>query len=1512
MKKRVRIYKPTNRFQEGGEQGMQFTPDQLVSIYMTALSEPGSTPDIAENALRQIGVDEQTIAQISESAGEYIDEQQYLTDATSTADEDALADITADQAAIDAAAESERSALELAEEEARSDAMQQMYADYNEPDYGDDTDMADQIVSRYGGTPSKRNFVKNITKQFKKQLGGPSESATVDSTDPENKRKDKLMSFIGAVQEDADTALMRKDAEEMYKMLTTPIGQDESYYQDEDMDYAQFGGMRRGRARRMDRRLNRMVRRMPIGFAQGLPGVYTYPNMMPGMMPGMFPMMPAEGSVYGGPRLANIDVRRTGLFGRPKEYSITFDNDVITNPQIQEDIVKQEVKNKEQEVKDESTAAEEGTVDKGVEEKKQAEADAAAQAAEEAAVDINDIQVVSGKAPVKGGSGKAPVAKGKTDKWGRSADNKWYGFDPATKKWTLGTPDWAKKSAPAKKTTSPKQVEQSKKLDRFQNMSTDELLDLLEDPSLHPEAEFYARRALDQKRKQQAFNAQVAGPKKAPKENYKPLVKGTSYTLSDNNSRPLPNVSKGKPTDREVIQALEDYSRGKVAPQQIKEPTYRDYLEYFMPGWFGSESPKIKLGTENNPKDLREIRVVAKKSKQFGGMTDQDSGLFRFIYGGDEDSKLTNDPYFAYGGLTKYQDKGEVKALTSEELALAQQFNINDPGFSPEGTRAKIKQMQREQWIDQQMQAGNLNDWPTGRRVDLRQPNQGGFRVGDRVVYDQNRDDYSLPYNNPYIGNTYMGGYSSYGMPTLSTRQRRMPYMTGTGQTYTGDLANAKVAKIDVKKTRAFGPYKGMPKKYTINYQVERDPLSKRLSFDDSGMRVDGQSMSDIAPTRNRLFNRDQGAERTLADRMIDTGIRPISWLGSKLKPFGIEPEEGRVYTPEEQRMLRKGFDPDTGLTQDELARKREREAITDETFAFDQSQALADINPEDYPMTDMSQMQNYPLRPMGLRDIKPLETGVERPEIIPMNYEMPVFRNELEEAQLVQGEEGPMPEMYYDMQEQPDQGIDLLGMPTVTPDYSANIGDQNILERQQQDIQRMIEQNPEFYNQPQYNWQPGSELLGSANTPILTPQEVAARQQEIIAQQREAARRRAAAAAAAEEARRQAQQPQRQVATQQQPAKKQEPVSRVEQRPVRTEQQPIRTEQPVVKSETKKTETKVEQPRKQEVAPVAKQEKPQSKYYSVPGEELSPIEKQAQAEKAQRALSQQERQIKQGQEKILQESRNFKDTYGVAKTTYNMYLNAIKEGDKQTQKVLEQNNPALKSKALQQRLQKDRNSKAYGGYMQHGGTLPQAFIGEDTPIDQDERFQPRNTNFDLGSTDLTNPFLYSGRNPFTGQESGVRMGTEGEYVNEGLTDELPDFSDRKEYDDVSVDYNTRQKMSGAQRRMYLDVFNTGADKVLNWANQLGNADSDRRLKERLLSEGLYGSTRQRNRGWIDTNSGKDIAALYGQIKSGSESKYGGGVYQLGGVTYKVGHETYMSPKQIADYIAKGGEIEFI
>ena len=148
MKKRVRIYKPTNKFKQGGVQ-QQYSPDQLITVYMSALSQPGSSVDTAENALRQLQrdprIDENTIAQVSEAAQTYITEQQDAHNAQAAGDESAMADLQAE------ADSDEAVALAEAEAQARSQRMQEMYADYGNQDYGDDTQVASDIIARRGG-----------------------------------------------------------------------------------------------------------------------------------------------------------------------------------------------------------------------------------------------------------------------------------------------------------------------------------------------------------------------------------------------------------------------------------------------------------------------------------------------------------------------------------------------------------------------------------------------------------------------------------------------------------------------------------------------------------------------------------------------------------------------------------------------------------------------------------------------------------------------------------------------------------------------------------------------------------------------------------------------------------------------------------------------------------------------------------------------------------------------------------------------------------------------------------------------------------------------------------------------------------------------------------------------------------------------------------------------------------------------------------------------------------------
>jgi hypothetical protein len=120
------------------------------------------------------------------------------------------------------------------------------------------------------------------------------------------------------------------------------------------------------------------------------------------------------------------------------------------------------------------------------------------------------------------------------------------------------------------------------------------------------------------------------------------------------------------------------------------------------------------------------------------------------------------------------------------------------------------------------------------------------------------------------------------------------------------------------------------------------------------------------------------------------------------------------------------------------------------------------------------------------------------------------------------------------------------------------------------------------------------------------------------------------------------------------------------------------------------------------------------------------------------------------------------------------------------------------------------------------------------------------------------------------------------------------------EPDPYAVKYKNKDMYNVDFERL-VNQFNTGANMALNWFGQRGDREREQQMFDNLTADNLYTSTNDYNRGTYDPNSG-----LFRQDLGFK------GVIQKGGSTYKEGGETYMSAKQIAEFIANGGEIEFI
>ena len=350
MKRKVRVYKPTNFFQDGGQNTTPVSDQDLMGEMVKFLSQEGNPNVNLETAEQYIASmsDPMRAQNIRVQFEDWLEEQQGMNAAVQTGDEEAAEDyLTQDM--VD-----EQEAQDELERKARYEEM----LSQEEPDYSADDAFAQELINgtaKYGGSASKRQFANNVFKLVKKQFGGDEEEQQgyiADSTGADLRKEYNPKNYVSHLQNIANNANMKSDADMLAKFVYEQSEMDDTdpMMYDDSLEQAQFGGMRRGQQRRFNRRMNRMIGQIPMGFNSGMPGGLSFIqgfNTMPGM-----DYLPAYGNMANGIRMANIDVRKTGLFGRPKEYTITFAQEALTNPKVREDVINLEEANKKEEVKD--------------------------------------------------------------------------------------------------------------------------------------------------------------------------------------------------------------------------------------------------------------------------------------------------------------------------------------------------------------------------------------------------------------------------------------------------------------------------------------------------------------------------------------------------------------------------------------------------------------------------------------------------------------------------------------------------------------------------------------------------------------------------------------------------------------------------------------------------------------------------------------------------------------------------------------------------------------------------------------------------------------------------------------------------------------------------------------------------------------------------------------------------------------------------------------------------------
>lgn len=1359
MKKRVRILKTPTSFAMGGQ---SYTQDDLITAYLTVLSQDGSSTEDAENLLRENGVDESTIKSITDAVEEYADGEKELNSVETDQTSDDYADVSAEQAALDNA-----TALEQAEEEARSARMQAMYDNYgydDNTDFSDDYGVASDIVaSKKGGTPSKRTFLNNVMKLLKKEEGGPQQNNAADSTDVLDGRRDNLNAFVSALQQNSNESAMKDDAlaaYQQYQMDTMPIGGGESYYDPEDLDYAQFGmNMSPGKQRRVTRRLNRLIRKLPVGFQGAMPGVYTLPSLMPF----------TEGFTS-----PNLVVERYGLFGQPKEYTMNFGDprayiNMMNNPRAAEEVIMQEQKNAEQTSKDVAQGELESK-DKVLDKTTNEEGD-------EEIVDINDIQVVGSNAreSYRGDGVEVPRDNVKTDKWGRSADDRWYGFDPSTKTWSKdrwgrnpdddwygfdpSTKEWttAKKSAPPKKAASsssalPKQ-DLSNDASKSKSNSSRSWEAIVDYPKIRNTFEDLGRQLTPSKSVKKALG-----------------LNKLSNTLSD------------------LYESLPD------------APSEQQLVDW---GILSGYDPI------HNPTGLRQ---------QEGGITDQASGLYKFMNGGDDISipqvgELTNDPYFAEGGLYRFQ--GENDSQTDKS-------NTNANNEMPTWFK---------QWASQNVPSG------------YRDPYSGWDGTGSMPFITTANAPKEWRYAHPeYYNNPYSGyGYDPYMMmaqalPAYTTQQRGLPFLTNTGQRYLGDLAGAIPAQIKVNKSFALGPQRGLPKKYEINYRVPASSLAAAQA---------NQPKKGLG----RLFNRDQNTIDMPEDQMTQTDMSGspmfnaayalsntpgLRWLGAQaLKKvripgdFSVPDEtfqkramenamtEGYTEFPSE---VPKPTETVQNVTPEAPAYREDLSPFTTNARENALNEGYTEIPKEFYPVDETSKE--------GVKDFaEPIGVSpsgvpfVSRPDIpyLQENEIGAMSPDQIAQLQAAQLASYPL-------------GTDILTSREYEPSQDASVQDFLL--------------NQTELNNPYFDTQYGVDY---ENMPYTGPASLSNSviPQEFINNQRSLGRK------------------------------------------VRSYGKSVPVATP-----------------KRPAAPIA------STPASIPVPPKAKVDSAPSNRESQKIAFTRNRIADIGN--TLEESEGFSDLSlqdrKSLRATYNNDIAEFKKLPLDSQyrliKTLSKSkNPTSREKAY---ILAESVRLNYA----EGGPLPKAqqwnSITGKSPIFHDPRFSHIDApaEFEKKANELTNqnPFDYLYSNRLSGQKT-MGLDESGEKLrNDGL---LEDYSDpSEEYVDVTAKFRNKRNRTQEDNLAFLNYKNAIGNFLVSSID--GRGDRRKRLQQYLRTipqdtTGLY------DRGNEQINAiGNTMVADTGfrGINAGSTAKYGG--------YYKEGGQTWMTPKQIADYLARGGEIEFI
>lgn len=687
------------------------------------------------------------------------------------------------------------------------------------------------------GGVSKRKFVGSVMKMLKKQAGGEGEEVEdkADSFNPQDTADNKVSNmnkgFVSALASNAQEAKMKEKAEAMWEEQQQMMQQPQpEYYPTEEVPMAQRGMSVRQMRRMMPRgfgrgAMNSFAGWLPQGgmFPMGM-NIMTYPQMqvleqkpinVQGTMPGM-----------------KLDVRKSHwLTGRPSQYSIEFGGDFA--------------------IPGFGSLPGGGTASRSMTRRK-----------------IEGTSRIVNKAADPSKNAESTNLK-TTDK-SYDKDNN-------------GVPDNIQ-SNPVVLSTRESQYDKNKN----SQLDVTEVATNL--PSIKPEAKV-TNPNKDAVGKGAKVPTKTATNKSTPTSNKIVLSNSTPKKEPVLNSSDLVNKHTGwkKPASAYSVpesNIIPEWMRSSINSESSPAPANNSIVDRYLNEQLGKLDMLKNIG--QSVRSVWDMRRILPGGFESGGFVDSSNpDLYKFIYGGNDpitqqdmeysDSKNSASPYFAKGGMTKYQDKGEVKEDDYDKYLREKAESEAVAEYNAYMNRGEADKAKHQKYT------ANTNDSIYTKILGLNQSKYGvktnqnkssDFApITDKAEYDKRLAEERKKWQTEYDDSNYSdqgttGGYNynrgygssnyadryipggAFGIRRLGTwsQQQGMPFDPRTGQVIQGGFGpNANLTKIDVRKS---GWLSGKPKKYTMyfnNYEV--DPaLQKQFASLNANQSASGTANTKQTP----------------------------------------------------------------------------------------------------------------------------------------------------------------------------------------------------------------------------------------------------------------------------------------------------------------------------------------------------------------------------------------------------------------------------------------------------------------------------------------------------------------------------------------------------------------------------------------------------------------------------------------------------------------------------------------